>query len=196
MSGLAAYLCDERLPAIPYRQWVMSFPRWVRIALLRDERLLGAALRVVMRRIFSWQRQRARALGVSDPRCGAIALPQRFGGRLNANPHFHTVVCDGVFLASENGDLRFFRLPPPTRAELEHLTLQIGTRVAALLGREWDGADDPDEDDLLWAQNKEAAARLGANTTTSPAPWLVGEPCAAFDDCCSSGIFPPRGRLR
>jgi hypothetical protein len=74
MSRLAAYLCDERLPAIPYRQWVMSFPRWVRIALLRDERIFGAALRVVMRRIFTWQRQRARALGGSDPLCGGIAL--------------------------------------------------------------------------------------------------------------------------
>jgi hypothetical protein len=101
MSGLAAYLCDERLPAIPYRQWVMSFPR--------------------------------------------IALPQCFGGRLNANPYFHTVVCDGAFFKAENADLRFFRLPPPTREELEHLTVQIGTRVAALLGSDWKGADHPDQ---------------------------------------------------
>ena len=87
----------------------------MRIALLRDEQSLGATLRVVMRRIFAWQRKRARTLGVSDPHCGGMALPQRFGGRLNANPHFHIIATDGVFFEAENGDLRFFRLPPPTR---------------------------------------------------------------------------------
>ena len=96
-----------------------------------------------------------------------------------ANPHFHTIVCDGVFLEAENGGLRFFRLPPPTRDELEYLTLQIGTRVAALLGKDWDSGDDPDEDDLLWAQDKEAAARFGASPMPT-GPRLVRDPSSAF----------------
>ncbi len=132
-----------------------------------------------MRRIFTWQRKRARGLGVSDPRLGAIALPQRFGRRESADPHFHTIVCDGVFFEAEDRDLRCFRLPPPIRDELEYLTVQIGIRVAALLGSDWDGADDLDEDELLWAQDKAGAARFGASPMTT-GPRLVRDPSSAF----------------
>ena len=33
---------------------------------------------------------------IDDPQCGAVTFVQRFGGSLNLNVHFHTLVLDGI----------------------------------------------------------------------------------------------------
>ena len=85
MTDSAAHLIDHVLPALPYRQWVLSVPRRVRILLAIDHDLLSAVLDMVLRKIFAWQKRRARRLSVTDPMCGAIAFVQRFGSLLNLN---------------------------------------------------------------------------------------------------------------
>jgi hypothetical protein len=40
-----------------------------------------------------------------DPRGGAVAIVQRFGGALNLNIHVHALVLDGVFARAEDGRL-------------------------------------------------------------------------------------------
>ena len=55
--------------------------------------LVGVLLREVNRHL----RDRARARGLVDPRGGAVAVVQRFGGALNLNVHIHALVLDGVF---------------------------------------------------------------------------------------------------
>jgi hypothetical protein len=42
-------------------------------------------------------RNQARARGLVNPRGGAVAVVQRFGGALNLNVHVHALVLDGVF---------------------------------------------------------------------------------------------------
>ena len=58
------------------------------------------------------------------PQCGAITFVQRFGGALNLNVHFHSLVLDGVH---DPGDgLRFRPLPPPSDGEVERVAHRVG----------------------------------------------------------------------
>lgn len=83
MADGAARLVEQILPLdVDYRQWTLSFPRWLRVRLLRDptlasqgsvqEEVLGVFVRVV----FEYHRRRARTRGIAG---GA-------GGGSDANP--------------------------------------------------------------------------------------------------------------
>ena len=57
---------------------------------------------------------------------------QRFGGGLNLNVHFHTLVLDGVFTEGAEKMLRFEPTPPPTDEEIGVVLATIRTRVRRL----------------------------------------------------------------
>jgi len=48
------------LPRAGYRQWTLSFPRWLRIRLLRDPTLVSELLSRFVRIVFADHRRRAR----------------------------------------------------------------------------------------------------------------------------------------
>jgi hypothetical protein len=79
MSETAAYLRDELLPEVPYRQWVLTVPWTLRARLSVDRRLLRDVLSSFLRPIFAWQRRRGRSLGISEGETGAVTFLQRFG---------------------------------------------------------------------------------------------------------------------
>ena len=60
---------------------------------------------------------------------------QQFGSALNLNPHFHILMLDGVYYQSTGGALRFKQGMPPTREQVEKITIQIAQRAAKLLER-------------------------------------------------------------
>jgi len=62
------------LPAVPYRQWVLTFPWPLRLPLARDAALLSAALGVFRRTLFAWLRRRGRTQGIADGHPGAITF--------------------------------------------------------------------------------------------------------------------------
>jgi hypothetical protein len=72
MAETAAHLVSRVLPIVPYRQWVLSLPRQVRFLLARDGHLLSQVVGMFLHKVFAWQRRRARARGITDPRCGAV----------------------------------------------------------------------------------------------------------------------------
>jgi hypothetical protein len=124
MAGTAAHLVDRVRPAVPYRPWVLSLPRHVRFLIARDSDLLTRVLGVSLRKVFAWQRRRARAYGIDDPQCGAVTFVQRFGSLLNLNCHAHALLPDGVFAAEPDGAVSFHPLPavggrcrPPARSD-------------------------------------------------------------------------------
>ena len=61
--------------------------------------------------------------------CGAVTFVQRFGDALNANPHFHCLVLDGVYAAGESGGLEFHQLPAPENEDVLRLTTLVAERV-------------------------------------------------------------------
>jgi hypothetical protein len=109
--------------------------------------LARAVLGVAVRVLLSFHRRRARRYGIRDGRSGSVTVIQRFGGGLNLNIHFHTLLCDGVFFAKGHGDTLGFRsLPPPTDAEVGGVLARIAARVQRLLERR---GLDPREADLV-----------------------------------------------
>jgi Putative transposase len=76
---------------------------------------------------------------VADPRTGGVTAVQRFGGALNLNVHFHTLIPDGVFALDGGGPARFVAIPPPRDEEVEAILRRIVRRAAkALVGLEDD----------------------------------------------------------
>ncbi len=136
MADTAAHLVDRILPAIPYRQWVLTFPWPLRLPLALDRTLLSACLRTFLRTLFAFQRRRGRDLGIPDGQTGAVSFVQRFGGALNLNPHVHSVVPDGLFVPHDgDGPLTFVPLPPPTDEEVLGLTARLAQRLTARFER-------------------------------------------------------------
>ncbi|MCB9592741.1 MAG: transposase [Sandaracinaceae bacterium] len=144
MTARAADLVDRVLPYVRHRQWVLSLPFWLRWRCAWDHDLARAVLRVFLRAVFAFQRRRARKRRVADGRCGAVTVIQRFGGALNLNVHFHSLVPDGAWTEAPDGQLTFHPLPAPTDDELEALTEQIAVRVKRLLVRRSLWIDDDD----------------------------------------------------
>ena len=160
MAGTAAHLVDRVLPAVPYRQWVLSLPRQVRFLLARDPDLLTQVLGVFLRKVFAWQRRRARAHGIDDPQCGAVTFIQRFGSLLNLNCHAHALLPDGVFAAGPDGAVAFHPLPPPWDDDVVRLLEQIARAVHRLVQRRLALEGDDAPPDLLASEQAEAVASL------------------------------------
>jgi hypothetical protein len=68
MNDTAAHVVDRVIPHVPIRQWVVTLPRRVRYHLAADPKLATLALREVTRTLFTFQRRRARRLGVRPER--------------------------------------------------------------------------------------------------------------------------------
>ena len=118
------------------RQWVLSVPFELRLPLARRADALATVGRILVEEVFRWQRECARELGVSGPRSGAVQFPQRFGGSLNLNVHYHLAIPDGVFArAGANARAEFHRLPRPTQSDLEDIALNVEIRVTRWLRR-------------------------------------------------------------
>jgi Putative transposase/Transposase zinc-binding domain len=144
MNDVALRLCDEVLPVAPYRQWVFSFPWRIRLALAYDRELLSSVLSVCMRKVFAYQRRKARGQGIADPHTLGVCFVQRFGSLLQLNPHAHAVLPDGVFTRTRDGAFAFVDLEPPGHDELETLGLSLVRAVLRVVSRRDDRARDDD----------------------------------------------------
>jgi len=85
MVQTAAHLVDNVLPRIPFRQFVMSFPKRIR-HYLETHAILQAVLKIVVDEIR--KKLIACSPDVPDPQIGAISFIQHFGNTLN----FHSLV--------------------------------------------------------------------------------------------------------
>ncbi|HEY7686870.1 MAG TPA: transposase [Gemmatimonadales bacterium] len=148
MTEGAARLVDGVLPRVPVRQWVLSLPYRLRYLLAWDHGLARAVLAVSVRVLLGFQRHRARCYGIRAGRSGSVTVIQRFGGGLNLNVHFHTLLFDGVFFEGQEGALEFRPLPPPTDEEVGGVLARIAARVQRLLRRR---GRDPGEADGVQA---------------------------------------------
>jgi hypothetical protein len=147
MSDTAARLVDERLPEASYRQWVFSFPWRLRVALARDGALLSEVLRACVRKVFVYQRSKARALGIGGAKTLAVGFVQRFGSLLQLNPHAHMAIPDAVWFDGERGELEQRGLEEPSDDEVEAVGLAVVKAVlrVVLRAEARSDADEPDE---------------------------------------------------
>jgi hypothetical protein len=160
MHDVAFHLTDHVLPRVPYRQWVITFPRRIRFLLARDRKLLGEVLGLFVRALFVWQRRTARKDGYPRVLPGAITFVQHFGSAVNANLHLHTLAMDGVFVdEGPERELVFLEQMAPPSEEVEALCRTLARRITALI--EEKGHDDaPLEDSLDVALSQALEAPL------------------------------------
>src|SRR5262245_16146401 len=165
MADTAAHLVDRVLPPVPIRQWVLSLAFVLRYRLAYDARLVRDVLQIFISAVFRSLRQGVRASsGVRGAQCGAVTFVQRFGGALNLNVHFHTLVLDGAYAIDGSGSARFHALPPPDDAEVARVTGRVARRILALLERRGLGPQaDPDEADPLRRDQPLLAELYGAS---------------------------------
>lgn len=135
MADTAARLVDRVLPDVRLRQWVLSLPFELRLLLAKKPEALSAVGRIFIEEIFRWQRSVGIRMGLCSTsaaqqqlRGGAICFPQRFGGSLNLNVHYHAIVPDALFHRDTAGELRTEVLRRPPRAELEDITYNVSSR--------------------------------------------------------------------
>ena len=81
-----------------------------------------------------------------DPRGGAVAIVQRFGGALNLKVHIYALVLDGVFALAADGRLAFHAASHVTDADVADVLEAITPGVTRLLTR-LGLADDGDRSD-------------------------------------------------
>ncbi|HEX5043670.1 MAG TPA: transposase, partial [Candidatus Polarisedimenticolaceae bacterium] len=206
MADTAAHLVDRVLPEAPVRQWVLSLPFRLRYRMAYDARLTADVLRIFVRRVFASLRRRARrrlrpagatAERAADLRCGAVTFVQRFGGALNLNVHFHTLVLDGVL--HRTGDrLRFRPLPPPDGREVARVAESVARAIGRLLQRRGLGATaDPEESDPLVREEPLLAALASASTAGRVAMGSrAGQRAFRFGDHVDVDDLPARAGRR
>jgi len=79
MSETAARQCDRVLPAVPYRQWVLSLLWELRLPVARDPALLNAVSRVFFEELRAWLRASAGAAPGARVEAAGVTNVQRFG---------------------------------------------------------------------------------------------------------------------
>ena len=168
MADTAAHLVDRVFPEAPVRQYVLSLPFALRYRLAFDQELCSGVLRIFVHSVFSSLKRRARKnLQMRKAYCGAVSFLQRSGGSINLNPHFHSLLLDGVYASSVPYEApRFHPLPPPTDQEIARITATIARRVEKLVTRRGllceEGPTDPDPleaDEPLLSQLYSASVR-------------------------------------
>ncbi len=129
MADTAAYLADSVLMDVPVRQWVFTLPMWLRRAVARDSRLCSRILKVFTRQV----ERHLKSVSHSAGHFGSVTVIQRFGGALNLNPHFHTLVPDGLYFERADGQVYFRSSRPPSFDQLQQVLATIIDRIRRLL---------------------------------------------------------------
>ncbi len=182
MGALAATLVDTLLPALPYRQWVFTYPHALRRAMAQEPKLLTAVLGRSLRTLAAYQRRRARVLGLDGVQTAALCALQRFGSAINLNVHAHVIAPDAVFVVDGEA-LRPMVLPPPTDAEVAQVALGVHRRVCRLFARrlEQDEAAAEREPTPLDSAVAEALAPTRRMLQTEAWPPPARPRCASVD---------------
>jgi hypothetical protein len=132
-------------------------------------------MRICVRKVFAFQRQRAKALGARCPKTLAVLCIQRFGSLLQLHPHAHAFFPDAVFAKDPSGKLVSMVLEPPTNHEVLSVAIKIAKAVLGLWERY--RAEDVEDDDPAYSQVLSEAAKSPGNKPTFPYDDLCGATC-------------------
>ena len=140
MADTAAWLVDHVLLDVPVRQWVLTLPWQLRRRVAYDSKLCTKLLGIFIRTVGEW----LASVVPSEGKHGAVTFIQRAGSALNLNPHFHSLVPNGLYALGDDGEVRFHEAPPPSTLDVEEITTRIAERITAHL-RRIDDDTDPEE---------------------------------------------------
>jgi Putative transposase len=177
MAATTLNLLDHVVPRVGLRQFVLTLPHALRARLAYDGPLLGAVSRIFVDSVLGWYRRRMELEGAVAGRSGAVTVVQRTSADLKLNPHLHSVLLDGVFVAGpdgRDGKPVFHALPRISDTAVADLLQIIRTRVMRFLVRRRVAEPDPDADTMLLpddlAERDPALAQLAAAAVSGLPP--------------------------
>jgi len=130
MVKTGAHLSIHVFPRVPFRQWVISFPKRIR-PYLNNVTILQAVIDIVSEEIK--QRLVICSPQIPEAQFGGVSFIQRFGSKLNFHPHLHLCFADGVF-GTEDNKLHFCNALI-TLDDVQDTEDRIRQRVLKLFGR-------------------------------------------------------------
>ena len=138
MNETAAYLVDQVIGEVPIRHWVLTLPPPLRYRVAHDTSLCSAVLAAFVRSVFGCLRAKAKReldlRSLKQAEAAAVTSIQRASSHLALNPHFHSLVTDGVYVQEEGSAKPTFRaLSAPTKAEVANVAWQTCKRVCKAL---------------------------------------------------------------
>jgi hypothetical protein len=133
MAERAAHLVDHVIPDVPVRQGVLSLPHRLRYRLAWDHDLCRRVTAVFLRAVFRLLKDQARSASLEQPRGGAVAIIQRFGGGLNLNVHIQALVLDGVVARDAAGTVGFHPARRLTTLDVTEVLAVVEPRLRRLL---------------------------------------------------------------
>jgi hypothetical protein len=99
---------------VPHRQYVLTLPKILRVYFKHDREMMGKLCEQAHAGVLQYMRQ---ALGKADGQAGMVVALQSFGEYLNAHPHLHAIVSDGLFMP----DGMFYVMPRLSAKWLEEI---------------------------------------------------------------------------
>jgi hypothetical protein len=168
MAAQAAHLVDRVLPAVPIRQFVLSFPplRVSRSASF-ELSLLAATKPEVLRALARIHAEELARHYKSAAKRNGETGKLRVGSSLHVHAHLHTCALDGVYVEEDADAPRFVPVPPPSRAELYVLTERVALRVMTWLRKHgYAKEDDHASNDTPERSFAEMLAMLGTQRGT------------------------------
>ena len=87
MTELAAHIVDSVIPAVPVRQFVLTFPAHIRWVLAWNAEFRNWVLAAIMRALEKHYVGQGEVAGAVSPQFEAISVVQWFDGALRVFPH-------------------------------------------------------------------------------------------------------------
>ncbi len=140
--------------------------------------------------VFRLLRDQARAAGMEQPRGGAVAVIQRFGGALNLNIHIHALVLDGVFARHAADVVACHPAPGLTTLDVAEVLAAVEPRIRRLI--EGGGRREDEPGDYLDAHLEEG----GVDPWMGEAPALAGLAAASVQGLVALGRHAGTGVRR
>ena len=122
------WVLDTVLPDVRYRQWVLSWPKRLRVYFQYDDDLFRAFSNIVYEVLTEWMQT---VLGEPEARPAMVACDQTFGTLLDWHPHLHSMISHGVF----RPDGTFVEMSSVRPGELGMLERVLAARLLTLLVR-------------------------------------------------------------
>ncbi|MDX2506385.1 MAG: transposase [Gammaproteobacteria bacterium] len=138
MVETAAHQVDHVFPKVSVRQWVLSLPKRLRYFLHNNPKVTSKVLRIFLDEIRKQLLQHYAPPEVplgyqSDSdnpvKIGGVSFIHRFGSFLNAHPHFHCVIIEGVFIKDSDSQITFHKLSTLTEEDIQAVQERVRLRV-------------------------------------------------------------------
>lgn len=155
-------LVEALVPRVAHRQWTLSVPFSVRVAVVKQPGLLKRLEVWLVKAVWHAQRVKARRLGAKGRLTGGgVCFWQWFGSRLQLTPHLHLLVPEAVWTSA--GDA--VEVPAPDDAEV----LGILQRVLRRAAKHWpDDVTAWAEDEYQAMQHEAVQSTLGLHDAPTP----------------------------